>query len=139
MKLIQQNEPTDLLLCDDCIAETGEMSECISVIVVTKSGKLYGVHCGGGISSEWVDRIVDSMERTGEKTDSVIAVFGHCYQNPNELQFLDSKFDKIKDIAGRLGTNAFVLASSANATIKLTNGQIEPFENLKIWTSNGWA
>jgi len=139
MLLYQKGDPCNVERCNDNRAETGAMSECITVLISTKNGKLYGIHCAGGLSEERVDAIVNSFIRTGEQATGVLAIFGFCYQNATALPFLGDKFELVRIIAARLST-VYAIASSSNAVIDLVNGSFVPRTELKLWTShNGWT
>lgn len=139
MVLYQKEDPCDVKLCYDNCAETGPMSECITVLISTRNGNLYGVHCAGGLSDERVDDIVNSFTRTGEQATGVLAIFGLCYQDATALEFLGDKFDLVRNIAVRLAT-VHAIASASNAIVELENGCFVPRTELKLWTPhNEWT
>lgn len=136
MILKQKNDPCYVEQCDDNRAETGAMSECITVLISTKNGNLYGVHCAGGLSDERVDVIVNSFTGTGEQATGVLAIFGFCYQYATALE---DKFDLVRNIAVRLDT-VHAIASGSNAIVDLVNGRFVPRTELKLWIPhNGWT
>lgn len=136
MILQQKADPCYVEPCDDNRAETGAMSECITVLISTKNGNLYGVHCAGGLSDERVDVIVNSFTGTGEQATGVLAIFGFCYQYATALE---DKFDLVRNIAVRLAT-VHAIASASNAIVDLVNDRFVPRTELKLWIPhNGWT
>lgn len=127
------NDPqtAELTYCSDNLAETGEMTECISVILATSTGKLFGVHCGGGICEDWVETICNSRLLHGERVVSVIAVFGCSYQN--EVEYLNWKFDLVRNITEHFNA-VCCFVSSANLKIGLENNQLYFTGEYKLWT-----
>lgn len=136
MILNQRNVPSPIELCHDNLAETGAMTECITVLIATNQNRLFGVHCGGGLDDEWVEKIVKSFEdqkHSEEKAQSVVAIFGATYQNESELDFIDYKMEYARRITHALDAVGLNI-SSANAQISLDNGMLYPLLPIKIWS-----
>lgn len=126
MDLKQQNN-TDGAYLQDCTEEinTGQMSECVSIILLCNDNSAYGIHCGGGITGDWDDKIIELFKATGKRCTKIIAVFGQSYQSDTELQYISYKIEAVNKIKVSLSAQELEIYSSGNLTYQVTTGAIQ--------------
>lgn len=109
--LVQNNEKQSLESWnnDDMPVCTGEMSECISIIFLGEN-KSYGIHCGGGVNEEEVERIKGFVPSNFTIVKTFV-IFGFSYFDKFSCLF------DATDAYRLLGEDSILLCSS-KATIK---------------------
>lgn len=126
MILNQQNVPERATLqeCTDGQICTGEMTECVSVLIRSVDGIWYGIHCGGGITGDWPETIVKLFEKTGKTCEKVIAIFGRTYNNECEKKFISYKIEAVQEIQQGLSAKSLKLYCSGSFTLTTSNEAI---------------
>lgn len=129
MELIQQNTVDKAYLqeCSPATKEikTGFMTECVSIILICSDNSVYGIHCGGGITGGWSDKIITLFQATSKKCHKIIVVFGVTYQNDKEPTFLKYKIEEVNKIGKQLSAECLEIYSSANLTYIIKSGDIQ--------------
>ena len=125
MELTQQNSPDNAYLQNCTEITTGRMTECVSIILLCNDNSAFGIHCGGGITGGWDDKIIDLFRETGKTCDKIIAVFGQTYQSGTELVYLSNKIDAVKKIGVDLNVRELEIYSSDNFTYNVITGGIQ--------------
>ena len=125
MELTQQDFPANAYLQNCTEITTGRMTECVSIILLCNDNSAFGIHCGGGITGGWDDKIIDLFRATGKTCDKIIAVFGQTYQFGKELEYLSDKINAVKKIGIELHVRELKIYSSDNFTYNVITGGIQ--------------
>lgn len=127
IKMQATSDSAELKKCnsDDNIIETGQMSECVSVIMLCTDGTFYGIHCGGGITGGWPDKITDLFQQEKKSCKKMVVVFGANYLSPNEKQFIGSKIEAVKNIQKDVCASELSILCSGNLILEKTESDIK--------------
>lgn len=125
MKLKQQNDSDSATLeqCSDDVVCTGQMTECVSIILLCTDNTCYGIHCGGGITGGWSEKIIKLFTATLKKCKKLIVIFGGSYQDTNERPFLAYKVDAVKDIFTNIAAGSIEIYSSWDFEYNISSGK----------------
>lgn len=139
MVLNQQDYSDSVRLeeCFDGIINTGTMTACVSIILLCNNAN-YGIHCGGGISKDWKEKIINLFKAKNVNCYRMIAIFGITYQDPGELDYLEYKIEYIADIKKGIGAEQLEIYSASKFEYEILTGRITG-ENCKSWLQNHWA
>ncbi len=139
MRLIQQNLSDSVYLqeCSEPVINTGIMTECVSIILLCNNTN-FGIHCGGGITGGWDEKITNLFNAKKVKCYRMIAIFGVTYQGDCESKYLGYKLEAINNIKKGIGAGELEIYSASEFNYEILTGQITG-RNCKRLEQNHWV